>query len=242
MRGVSGALLSDTFLTAEWRDLLIVNFEVDPGRLTPLLPPGTELDLFEGRCLVSLVGFRFLRTRVRGFSIPGHRDFDEMNLRFYVTRRMPDGSVRRGVTFIGEIVPRPLIAWVARGVYGEPYRALPMRHRGSDREVAYGVRLGGVWQEMAASPAGEWTLATGRPELAFITEHYWGYTRRSGARTDEYEVRHPVWRVREARDVRLTLDIATLYRTDLLASSTLSSHSAFIAEGSAVTVLQGAGL
>src|SRR6186997_297859 len=94
------------FLSAEWRDLLILTFRVEPDVLAPYIPAGTSLDPFEGETLVSLVGFRFLDTRVRGVPIPGHRNFDEINLRFYVKRPMPDGTVRRGVTFIREIVPR----------------------------------------------------------------------------------------------------------------------------------------
>jgi uncharacterized protein YqjF (DUF2071 family) len=230
------------FLTAEWRDLLILNYQVDPALLVPRLPRGTELDLWDGKALVSLVGFRFLHTRVRGLAIPGHRDFEEINLRFYVLRRTPAGEARRGVVFIREIVPRVAIAWVARWRYGEPYRPLPMRHRVSDAQVSYWVRESGVWQEMTALPTGEWITATQRPDFAFITEHYWGYTRRSAHRTDEYEVRHAVWRVREARDIRLTLNIGSLYGPEFLPALTLPPYSALIAGGSAVEVHPGAGL
>lgn len=227
------------FLTAEWRDLLILNYQVDPALLLPRLPRGTELDLWEGQALVSLVGFRFLGTRVRGVGIPGHRDFDELNLRSYVVRRTPTGETRRGVVFVREFVPRPLIAWVARTLYGEPYRSVPMRHRLTPQEAAYGLKDQGRWQEMSARPAGEWHPATARADFAFITEHYWGYTRRSAHRTDEYEVRHPVWRVREAVDVRLTLDVAALYGPEFLPALSAVPHSALFAEGSAVEVHPG---
>lgn len=227
------------FLTAEWRDLLVLNYQVDPAILLPRLPRGTALDLWEGHALVSLVGFRFLGTRVRGLAVPGHRDFDELNLRFYVTRRTPAGEVRRGVVFVREFVPRPLIAWVARSIYGEPYRAIPMRHHLTSTEVTYGIRHQGRWQELSARPTGVWQLATERADLAFITEHYWGYTRRSAKRTDEYEVRHPVWQVREVRDVRVTLDVASLFGPDFLPTLSEPPRSAFLAEGSPVEVHQG---
>lgn len=230
------------FLTAAWRDLLILNYQVDPAILAPRLPRGTTLDLWQGRALVSLVGFRFLDTRVHGIAIPGHRDFEELNLRFYVTRRTPAGELRRGVVFVREFVPRPLIAWVARAMYGEPYRALPMRHRLTPGEAAYGLHDQGRWQEMSATPSGDWILATERPDFTFITEHYWGYTRRSAERTDEYEVRHPVWRVREAQDVHLTLDVASLYGHDFRPSLSSPPLSAFVAEGSPVEVHRGVSL
>ncbi len=116
------------FLTAEWRHLAMVHYAIDPRVLAPFVPRGTELDDWHGTTFVSLVGFLFLRTRVLGVPIPCHRDFEEVNLRFYVRRRTNDGW-RRAVSFVREIVPRRAIAVTARLLYGEPYVALPMRHR-----------------------------------------------------------------------------------------------------------------
>ena len=76
------------FLTAEWRKLLVINYEVDAEVLLPYLPVGTELDLFEEKCYVSLIGFMFLNTKVKGISAPGLRNFEEVNLRFYVKRKV----------------------------------------------------------------------------------------------------------------------------------------------------------
>ena len=107
------------FLRAEWRHLLMMSWAVDPGLLRRAIPHGTELDDYAGECWVSLVGFRFLGTRVLGIPIPGHQNFDEINLRFYVRRRGPAGW-ERGVVFLRELVPRRAIAWVARTCYHEP--------------------------------------------------------------------------------------------------------------------------
>jgi uncharacterized protein YqjF (DUF2071 family) len=115
------------FLTAEWRDLVLLNYEVDPGLLVPYVPRGTELDYWNSKAFVSLVGFRFVNTKVFGVPIPLHSNFTEANLRFYVRRR-EQGEVRRGVVFIREIVPRPAIALVARTFYNENYVTLPMTH------------------------------------------------------------------------------------------------------------------
>src|SRR5579875_2320892 len=125
MRGDRGA---SAFLTAEWRKLIMAQRAVKPKLLMPYLPRGVELDLYhppqgEARCYVSLVGFLFDRVRVKGIAIPWHTRFEEINLRFYVKRREPDGSVRRGVVFVREFVPRRAIAWVAKGIYEEPYAA-----------------------------------------------------------------------------------------------------------------------
>lgn len=235
------------FLTAAWRHLLMLNFEVERRLLEPLLPRGLEIDLDPaGRSLVSLVGFRFLDTRVRGFAIPGHRDFDEVNLRFYVLRRLPDGSVRRGVTFVRELVPRLAIALVARFVYDEPYRAVPMRSRvdveSSSPSVAYAFADGGRWHELRGRPVGEAILATDDPDCAFITEHYFGYTKRRSGATSEYEVRHPVWRLRRVEDAEFSGDPVLVYGSGFGEAIANGPLSAFVADGSEVEVHPGANL
>jgi hypothetical protein len=116
------------FLTAEWRQLAMLNYEIDPARLRPLVPAGTEIDLWEGRAFISVVGFLFLNTRVRGIAFPCHQNFEEINLRFYVRRHAADGW-RHGVVFVRELVPRAAIAFIARKFYNENYLALPMWHR-----------------------------------------------------------------------------------------------------------------
>ena len=106
------------FLSAEWRDLVMLNYEVEPNFLSRYVPPGTTLDSFNGRTYLSLVGLRFCNTKLLGcFPVPFHVNFDEVNLRFYV-RRKEGNDVRRGVVFIAEVVPRRAIAMTARLVYG----------------------------------------------------------------------------------------------------------------------------
>jgi uncharacterized protein YqjF (DUF2071 family) len=231
------------FLTAEWRWLVLLNYAVDPAVLQPRLPAGVELDLWDGEALVSMVGFRFLRTRVGGISVPWHRDFTEVNLRFYV-RRDSEGGWRRGVVFVKEIVPRPAIALVARALYGERYVALPMRHaiaaraEPPRRAIDYAWRFGGRWHRLWATTHGPAAPAEAGTEAEFITEHYWGYARRHGA-TVEYQVEHPRWRVWSAAECGLDADVSALYGAGFAASLSGSPRSAFVADGSRVTVHRG---
>jgi len=96
------------FLTAEWNNVFLLNYAVEGSLRERFVPAGTELDLFEGRAYLSLVGFEFNRLRVLGLAVPFHQSFEEVNLRFYVRR-----SSRRGVVFIRELVPRYGVAAVA---------------------------------------------------------------------------------------------------------------------------------
>jgi len=231
------------FLTAEWRYLAMLNYQVEPAVLAPFVPAGTELDSWQGRTFVSVVGFLFLDTRVLGIAIPWHRDFEEVNLRFYVRRQAADG-VRRGVVFIKEIVPRLAIAATARLLYGEKYVALPMRHSvplegGRPGHAEYRWRHRGAWNRLHIVPAGAAMEAAPGSEEEFITEHYWGYSRLRGGGTVEYRVEHPRWRVWQAAAASLECDAAVLYGARFAPALASRPSSAFLADGSPVTVCRG---
>jgi uncharacterized protein YqjF (DUF2071 family) len=230
------------FLTAEWRHVALLNYEVDPSLLYSFVPAGTELDLWNGEAFISLVGFRFLKTKVFGVPVPFHRDFEEVNLRLYVRRR-EGNELRRGVTFIREIVPRAAVATIARTLYNEQYVALPMSHRielnRNRMEVQYAWQLGGEWNTIRLSVAGEPATLREGSEEQFIAEHYWGYTAQRDGGTFEYRVDHPSWRVWSSSDASFTGDVEELYGRDLAAIVSHPPTSAFLAEGSPVTVYRG---
>jgi uncharacterized protein len=226
------------FLTANWRYLAMLNFVVDPATLAPFVPPGIELDFENGETFVSIVGFLFLDTRLLGLPMPLHRDFEEVNLRFYARRKSAD-TWRRGVVFIRELVPRRAIALVARAFYGEHYFALPMKHdiRHVDLRlnVEYSWRHGKRWESLKMSAAGEPQSISAGSHAEFITEHYWGYTCvRDGC--SEYRVEHPRWKIWNADTFELRAEVATLYGEQFAETLSQPPRSAFIADGSPITI------
>ena len=233
---------SRTFLTAEWRYLAMLNYEVQPQLLAGFVPVGTEPDSWNGKTFVSLVGFRFLKTRVFGIAFPFHRNFDEVNLRFYV-RRTVGSEIRRGVVFVREIVPRRAIAIVARAFYGERYLALPMKSSiGVSHEqmaVEYGWRLSARWNALRLATTGDAYLPAEGSAEQFITEHYWGYAATKDAGCVEYQVRHPQWKVWSSGEASFDGNMEALYGKDLNQVLQRPPDSAFLAEGSAVSVQRG---
>ncbi len=235
------------FLTAEWRHLAMLNFEIDPKILEPLVPRGTELDVWNGKFLVSVVGFLFQDTRLLGSPIPFHRNFEEVNLRFYVRCRTPEGW-RRAVVFVKELVPRRAIAWAANLFYNENYLALPMGHRlvndpaQNRTTVSYWWRTRGRKNHLEMEVEGEPLPIEDGSHEEFITEHYWGYCRQRDGGTMEYEVEHPRWRVRPAKTFRLDCDVAGLYGSPFVSYLQAAPVSAFLAEGSKVIVFKGSRL
>ncbi|HZQ44318.1 MAG TPA: DUF2071 domain-containing protein [Acidobacteriaceae bacterium] len=241
--------MSSVFLTAEWRKLILVQYEVGPELLDPFLPRGVELDLYQptpggaARCYVSLVAFLFDNVRVKGVPIPLHTTFEEINLRFYVRRRNEDGSLRRGVVFVREFVPSRAIAWVAKRFYEEPYLAIPTVHEiGSANGIVtakYGSKLGGRLHTLsAAGYLPPQAIAPGSEE-EFITEHYWGYTKRSNGTTSAYQVEHPRWQVYRVQSYEIAIDFEKLYGPAFGFLTDQPVSSVVLAEGSAVTVRSG---
>jgi uncharacterized protein YqjF (DUF2071 family) len=222
----------------------MLNYQVDPAILKGRIPAGCELDFRFGRTFVSVVGFQFLRTRVLGIPIPFHTNFEEVNLRFYV-RRQVDGTWRRGVVFIKELVPRAAIAQVARRVYGENYVALPMRHaierapeRGSTK-VSYEWCTLGKWEGLSVNLSGSPSMPPDESEEAFITEHYWGYSRQLDRATVEYQVEHPRWRVWRGEAATLSCDVSALYGPEFVGTLSGPPRTAFVADGSPIVVRKG---
>lgn len=230
------------FLTAEWRHVVMLNWRVTADLLAPMVPAGTTLDTWQAGHYVSLVGFLFLRTRVLGIPIPFHRDFEEINLRFYV-RRTAGTEVRRGVCFIRELVPRAVIALTARLSYNEPYVAVPMSHRiepsiaepNPDR-VEYSWRMGGELSRIEARPTGHPALLLSGSHEEFIAEHYWGYTRQRDGGTVEYHVEHAPWQVRRIPAPVVEGDLVPTYGPLFGTLMKRPPDSALLATGSPIAV------
>ncbi len=226
------------FLSAEWRRLILANYEVDPAILKKYLPAKTELDLWNNTCYVSLVGFMFQNTKVLGLKIPFHVNFEEVNLRFYVKHKSTQGEWRRGVVFIKEIVPKSAITFVANNLYKEHYQTLEMSHRWESNEMletAYSWKYDAHWNRMSVKTDKQaYEIAEGS-EAEFISEHYWGYTK-NREKTSEYEVRHPRWEVYNVKEYKIDVDFGAVYGTAFSGLSKRRPTSIFLAEGSEISV------
>ena len=216
----------------------MANYEVDPLLLASNVPAGTELDLQEGKCFVSLVGFMFLNTRVLDFLVPFHVNFEEVNLRFYV-RRENEGELRRGVVFVKEIVPRYAIAKVARTLYGEPYECWRMSHDRVDDRVRYAWNKGNCENRVSVRRGETLGVPVENSHGEFIIEHYWGYTKRGEHRTDEYKVEHPKWELFAAEDSDIDVNFACTYGTEFTFLNEQEPYSILLAKGSEIAVYKG---
>ena len=234
-------------LSAEWRNLVLLNYEIEPHILEPFIPAGTELDCFDGCTYVSIVGFQFQSVRLFGLRIPYHANFEEVNLRFYVRRRTDDGW-RRGVVFIRELAPRWAVAMTARWLYGENYLCIRMSHQitSNDEDAdAPPTRVEYRWClrdrpcQVAIDIAAGANLPEPNSHEEFIIEHYWGYSALPRSRSKEYLVAHRPWRIASAENAQLDCDAAALYGPQFAPYLEAAPASTFWADGSQVRVYPG---
>lgn len=228
-----------SFLKAEWRKLAIANYVIDKEVLTKHIPNGTELDLWNGNCYVSLVGFMFQNTKLLGIKIPFHINFEEVNLRFYV-KRFENGEWKRGVVFIKEIVPKRALTFVANTVYKEHYETMQMSHTWlTDKEsssIEYQWKKQGKWNKFKVQTSTEKYDIDLNSETEFITEHYWGYAKVNEFKTNEYEVRHPRWQAYKVKNYDINADFGVVYGKEFEFLNQLTPNSVMLAEGSLISV------
>lgn len=217
----------------------MANYEVDPDLLRQRVPAGTDLDLFDGKCFISLVGFMFLDTRVLGIPVPFHVNFEEVNLRYYVKRELPD-ETRRAVCFVKEIVPRFAIAAVARTLYGEPYECWSMSHERTETTVGYSWSRGNCRNHISVEIDENIGVPESETHGEFIIEHYWGYTSRGHGRVDEYKVEHPKWELFSVKNELIDVDFTGTYGEEFGFLADEKPHSVLLAKGSEIAVYKGA--
>jgi len=231
--------MRDIFLSARWEHLIMANYAVDPGVLLPYLPKGVELDSFDGKTYVSLVGFMFKNTSLFGIPIPFLGTFEEINLRFYV-KRVEENTIKRGVVFINETVPYKPVAWLANQLYKEHYIAIPTRNSiqtsESFRSIRYEWKMNQDWNHIAVKSALESEAMLPGSVEEFIFEHYYGYTKVSETTSQEYRVNHPRWDINKVLDFDIQCDFRAMYGDDFAILNGQEPDSVILAEGSPVTV------
>ena len=227
------------FLKAEWKNLALFNYEVDAEILEKYIPAGTEIDIWNNKCYVSLVGFMFENTKVLGIKIPFHINFEEVNLRFYV-KRFENGEWKRGVVFIKEIVPKSAITFIANYLYQEHYETQEMRHKIIENKnttiFIYQWKSDKQWNTIQLETKNNPSEIEVDSEAEFITEHYFGYTKIDHKTTFEYEVQHPRWEQLEVVHHNIEIDFEKTYGSDFGFLKNTKPTSVFLAKGSKIVV------
>ncbi|WP_310377373.1 DUF2071 domain-containing protein [Flavobacterium sp.] len=227
------------FLKANWENIIMANYEIDPKILEPFLPKGVELDLFEQKCYVSLVGFMFKKTKLFSIPIPYLGTFEEINLRFYVIRK-ESNQIKRGVVFINETIPYPIVAWMANKLYKEHYTVVPTKHEitnvNNTKKVNFEWLLNKKWNRIYVEASNESKEMKKDTLEQFIYEHYYGYTKIDQNKTEEYKLQHPSWNTYKVLNHKIDCDFEAMYGKAFSVLNQTKPEAVFIAEGSSVNV------
>ncbi|MBG6110182.1 uncharacterized protein YqjF (DUF2071 family) [Flavobacterium sp. CG_9.10] len=227
------------FLKANWENIVMANYEISTAILSKYLPKGVTIDLYNDKAYVSLVGFMFKNTKI--FNVPIYRfgTFEEINLRFYVSRKVGN-KTRRGVVFINETVPYKAVAWLANALYKEHYTTIPTRHSWDfakeQKEIKYEWLVNKKWNSIALSALKAKKIMEKNSFESFIFEHYYGYTKFNNTITEEYQIAHPSWLINEIVAYKIDCDFETMYGKDFAILDKTQPESIFLAEGSAIEI------
>ena len=227
------------FLKANWENIVMANYEINPEILSKYLPNGTFLDLYNGKAYVSLVGFMFKNTKIFNIPIFKFGTFEEINLRFYVYRKV-DNEIRRGCVFINETVPYKVVAWLANTLYKEHYTTIATKHNwkinDTTKEIKYEWLVDKKWNSINLIAKNEAKLMEENSFEQFIFEHYYGYTKVSKTVTEEYKIAHPSWLINKILDCKIDCDFQKMYGNDFAVLDNTKPTSIFLAEGSAIAI------
>jgi uncharacterized protein YqjF (DUF2071 family) len=217
----------------------MANYEIDPKILIPYVPKGVDLDFFNGKCYISLVGFMFKNTRLFNLTVPFFGNFEEINLRFYV-KRIEGDKVKRGVVFINETIPYPIVAWIANKLYNEHYSVVPTRNQivseKFSKKVKFEWLLNNKWNSISVMSALTPENMIPNSIENFIYEHYYGYTKTAKNETQEYKLQHPSWKINEVLTYQIECDFEEMYGKSFSILNKMEPETVFIAEGSAVGI------
>ncbi len=227
------------FLKASWENLIMANYAVNPNVLAPYLPKGVELDFYNGETYVSLVGFMFKNTRIFQIPIPSYGTFEEINLRFYVTRK-EGKEVKRGVVFINETVPNKVVAFIANSLYNEHYIAVPTKHEwnsnAESKNIQYQWKINEKWNSLSVIAGVEKKTMIKESFEEFIFEHYYGYSMINKSTTEEYKIEHPRWQTNDVLQHNINCDFEKMYGKDFNFLNNSIPKSVIVAEGSSIAV------
>jgi uncharacterized protein YqjF (DUF2071 family) len=227
------------FLKANWENIIMANYEIDPEILYPFLPKGVSLDLYNGKAYVSLVGFMFKKTKLFTIPIPWFGTFEEINLRFYVIRK-EGNQTKRGVVFINETIPYKIVAWMANKLYKEHYTVVPTKHSIDSKELNQQINfewlLNKKWNSIYVNATNKSRHIKNNSFEKFIYEHYYGYTKTGINKTEEYRLQHPSWKVNEVLDYQIDCDFGAMYGKSFSSLTHKKPEAVFLAEGSSVKI------
>jgi len=226
-----------TFMKGNWENLIIKTFTCKTEILEDYLPNGVELDLYKGKALFSMVAFTFSKVRFFGVKVPLHQQFGEINFRFYVKSKV-DGT--KGVVFLKEYAPKPLIAFIANKIYNEPffYHKVKQRTITSKQKkfISYPFYLKNKWHKITSLIESNHKKVTQHPMQQFIVDRYIAFVEGKRNKTLTYKINHKPWKLFSIKYSNISNQILQLLPD---AFHNAAEIATYVVDGSEISVEKG---
>lgn len=224
---------TNTFMTGNWEDLIISTFEVNSEILEKYLPNGIELDLYQGKALISMVAFTFSKVKFFGVKVPFHQQFGEINFRFYV-KSIVDGT--KGVVFIKEYAPKPIIALVANGVYNEPFFYKNIGRQKEILENVISMQYNFPNGKVKAIAKNETKELEENSLEHFIVDRYIAFVKSRNTKTYQYQINHKPWEIYKSSSIEIDKNSLLLLPSEFKNGKLIASY---FVDGSKISVEKG---
>lgn len=220
-------------MTCEWKDLIIASYEIDKKILEPYLPSHTDVDLYKGKAIISLVAFTFSRSKFFGFHVPFHQNFAQINFRFYAKSNI-DGT--KGVVFLKEFAPKPLIAFIGNKIYNEPYYYKSIKSiRKKKKDELSTTYMYKNLKAIAHSKLEKEDLVKGTLKH-FIVDRYTAFIKNKKRKTVKYKINHKPWKTLKAHELFVDDRLLKLLPKKF---KNMKHISTYLVDGSSVSVEKG---
>lgn len=224
---------NNIFMSGEWKDLIMSTFEIDKSILEPYLPKNTEIDFYKGKALLSMVAFTFSKVKFFGIRVPFHQQFGQINFRFYVKSKI-DGA--KGVVFVKEFAPKPLIAYIANWFYNEPYHYKKIRLKKSidnnQIKLNYSFRDSKIDIESKLQT----NQLINNTFEHFVVDRYIAFIKNYKGKTFQYKIYHKPWELYNLKNINIDKTILNLLPKKF---KNLKHISTSFVKGSSIEVQKG---
>lgn len=103
-------------VVAHFDHCLVLTYAVRPAAVQPLLPPGLELDLYEGHAFLAVALVQTRNLRPAGFPSWMGRDFFLSGYRIFTRFPLPDGRRLRGLRILRSDTDKRSMKWVGNAL------------------------------------------------------------------------------------------------------------------------------
>jgi hypothetical protein len=103
-------------------------------------------------------------------------------------------------------------------------------------KVHYAWKSKNEWQDFSITAAEKTEHFKPGSKTEFITEHYWGYSKKDDTSSNEYQVKHPKWKIHSVENHEVNVDFEKVYGTHFAFLNQTKIDSVILVEGSETAI------